>query len=75
MKKLKTFEIINLVDYTISKIVPKQYQELEKAMILARLKEVSKRTKRNLTREQVLEISYKQLGVDTIWKNILQFMK
>lgn len=75
MRKLKTYETLNLVNYAINRIVPKQYRELERTLILAKLKEITKLTKSNLTQQQVLEIAYKHLGVDTIWLNFTQYMK
>ena len=75
---MKAYEIINLINYTVNKIVPKKYQEIEKIVILTKIKEISRLTKKNLNQQQVLEITYKQLGVEKIWVkwlNGLQFTK
>lgn len=60
---MKAYKIIDLVNYTVNKIVPKQYQELEKIAILTKIKTILEITNKDLTQEQALEIIYKELGV------------
>lgn len=78
MKTLKTHELVELINYTVNRAIPKEFQEfreLEKAVITARLNVITATNKKNPTKEQVLEIVYKELGVQNIWKtlNIIQF--
>lgn len=74
MKALKTFELINLVNYTVKAIVPEKFQELEKTAIIAKLVKITTAKKKNLNQEQALQVIYKELGV-SIWKNITQFTR
>ena len=71
---MKTYELLNLVNYTVKAIVHEKFQELEKAAIIAKIITITTTTKKNLNQEQVLQVIYKQLGVQNIWKNITQFM-
>ena len=61
---MKTFEMIELINYTVNKIVHnKKYQELEKTVIIAKIEAITKHNKKNLNQEQILQVIYKELGV------------
>ena len=81
MKKLTTYQIEHLIHYTVNRIITKEienfkeFRELEKSAIIARIITITTSKKKNPTQEQVLQVIYNQLGVQNIWKTLngLQF--
>lgn len=77
---MRTDKLLNLVHEQVNKIITKdienfkEFREIEKTAIIAKLITITTTTKRNLNQEQALQVIYKQLGV-SIWLNIIQYMK